>query len=141
MEVSVVPFDRRRHWKFAEAEAMNAAEKWPHSLRHEPWVKHRLADQVWAAAEGNPAGAWVAVMPEDHDLFVGFLVSPATQAIAYAYVKFACRRLRVASRLAAAAGIDLRQPTAVTIWSPAASRIAAAGKYRLYPAIPGETRK
>lgn len=136
MKVDIVAFDQRVHWKFVEAEAMNAADKWPQTLRKEAGLKFRLVDIVRSASEGV-----VAVMPEDHDLFVGFVMKAGPQHIAYAYTKYGCRRFGIASRLAAALGINLTWPTALSIWTPAASRIAAAGKYRLYPAIPREHQR
>lgn len=139
MEIAIVRFDAEVHGKFVFSEAMNAADKWPHVLQRDPGLKHRLADVVRrATAVGQ---ALVAVVPEDPSLFIGFLASPGPQAIAYAYVKYACRRMDVASRLAAACLLDLGKPTALEIWTPAASRIAAAGKCRLYPAIPGEQER
>lgn len=136
MDIAIVPFVAELHWKFLEAEAMNAADKWPHVWRREPGLKYRMADLVRRATMFGRAV--VAVVPDDPSLFVGYLASPEPQVIAYAYVKYACRRMRVASRLAAACLINLGKPTALEIWTPAASRIAAAGTCRLYPAIPRE---
>lgn len=138
MEVAIVPFDRALHGRFVESEAMNAADKWPHFLRREPGLKYRLADLVMHAALVGQAA--VAVVPEDHDLFVAFLVASGPQRIAYGYTKYGLRRMGIASRLCVTVGIDLTRPVALDIWTPAASRIAAKGR-PLYPAIPKQDRK
>lgn len=133
MEIRIVPFDAAVHGRFVFSEAMNAAGKWPNLGRS----KYDLADEVRRATVTVPGGSVVAVAPDDPDMFVGFVVCNGPQSLVYAYTKYACRRMGVATKLAAAVGICLSLPTSLAIWTPAASRIAAAG-YRLYPAIQNE---
>lgn len=127
LAVDVGMFYHEVHQNFVFREASNAAAKWRGNPNPSGCV-----EIVRRAIVSNPRGCLVAVMPEDHDLFAGFLICSGPQRIAYAYVKYPLRRMGVASMLATLAGIDLSKPTGLAIWTPAASRIAAAG-YRLYP--------
>lgn len=139
IDIAIVPFDMK-HWGLVLVESRNAAARWPNNLRRDISLRHRFADLARQTTEANPAGCWVAVVPDDHDLFIGFLLSPGSQQITFAYVKYSLRRMWVGARLAAAAGIDMAKPVAVSIWTPNASRMAAAGK-PLYPAIPKEAEE
>lgn len=140
IDVAIVPY-AATHWGFILTEVRNAAGRWPNVQRREGIaLRHRFADLARQTTEDNPAGCWVAVVPDDNDLFIGFLLSPGPQQVTFCYVKYSLRRMWVGARLAAAAGIDMARPVAVSIWTPNASRMAAAGK-PLYPAIPKEAEE
>lgn len=139
MKFATQRFDPDRHSAFVYSEVRRAAMKFPYSLPGvlEHVMQHRLSELVRRAITVNPRGSLVAVADDDPDLFLGFVVSPGPQQICFAYTKYALRHQGICTETCAALGVDLSLPTSVQIWSPAASRIAAAG-YRIYPAIPSE---
>lgn len=127
LDIRIVRYDRAAHdaWTFCELRT---------SLAKGAFGSLYTAR---SAIIRNPRGCVVAVDPDDENLLLGVLLSPGPQQVAWAYTKYVVRRLRIASRLAESVGIDLALPTAVGVWTRAASRIVSKG-YRLVPAVTAE---
>lgn len=74
-------------------------------------------------------------LPDEDRAFVGaFVVRPGV--VVHAFTKEDLQRKGVMTTALADYGFDFLDPTPVLIWSAVASRIAAGGHYRIYPAIP-----
>jgi hypothetical protein len=145
---SVIPFDRENdaHCRFVYDAVRKRAHDWPYHLGDVDW----LVETARRATVSNPRGCVLAADPGNSDTFYGYVLTDAADVV-MAYTKQALRGPGafeapigtprapglppVCTLLLEAVGIHLDRPTAVRIWSPAASRIAARG-YQIFPAIP-----
>ncbi len=134
LDVPERPTDRfeRQYQAFILGHVEGHAGWWPHRGRQGSnlkwWVRKEHAKPDCRAI--------VAVAETDHLAIAGCaIVRPGL--IVYAYVKEdGLRRRGLARAMLDSLGVDPSVPHGVTIWTPDASRVAAAGKYRIYPALP-----
>lgn len=90
---------------------------------------------LFQAALRHPATRLVlAANPANLSTLVAWAaVNDQARAIVCAVTRYRLRHQGIGTWLLTELGYDLLTPTPVLIWSPAASRIAAKGIYRIYP--------
>lgn len=124
---------QREYLDFFVGHAVSHATAWPH--RH----VNGMAIRWWVTKELEKpdARAVVAVAASDPDALAGSAaIRPGL--VIYAHVKNipGLRRKGIMTAMLAHLGVEPGIPHGVTIWTPYATRVAAAGKWRIYPAMP-----
>jgi hypothetical protein len=153
----IVPVDLTDpvHDAFVMKAVAKRAEDWPWT-REDDWYLRRVAK---LCVEENPRGCVLAMDSESRadgtPRFFGYVLT-TRRMVVMAFTKMNYRgpgafeapigtkrdpgMPAICSTLLAHVGFDLKKPTPVLIWSPAATNIAARG-YPIYPATPKHRAK